>query len=395
MKKILTVFVLIATVTAIGLFAAELAGESVIGSVPNDKSNVGLTDIEVADTDTTAGDESTAAVSDYESSSETDATAGTEKEAEEATFGWVLSDGQLIISGTGEMPDWSYSSPAPWYEERDAVKSVSIEEGITTVGSYAFYDCSNLRTAELADSIVSIKTDAFTNCTGLEEICLPTHLVNIWSGAFAGCSTLTAIIIPDSTEWIGGGAFRGCSSLTSVSMSAETETGANAFEGCNGLADDEGRVIINDVLYEYVGEDTLVTVPDGIRTIAPYAFQGCDFIENISFPGTLRHIGYMAFSGCSSLTALVFPASLETIGLFSFSFCTNLKYVMFFGDCPEFTVVGEDIGMSTSYIYRENSPTLTIYYDSETEGWDDISHNFGTGDDIYVDFNTLCFRRSH
>ena len=132
-------------------------------------------------------------------------------------------------------------------------------------------------------------------------------------------------------------------------------------------------------------------MPDGICTIAPYAFEGCDFIENISFPDTLHHIGYMAFSGCSALTALVFPASLETIGMFSFSFCTNLKQVMFFGDCPEFTAVWEDVGMSTNSIYHENSPTLTIYYDSDTEGWDDISHDFGTRNDIYVDINTLDF----
>ena len=81
------------------------------------------------------------------------------------TFGtnlaWVLDDsGTLTITGTGPMPSWSYED-APWYTSRDKIKKLVISEGVTSIGSYAFYECNRLSGVSIPNSVTSISSTAF------------------------------------------------------------------------------------------------------------------------------------------------------------------------------------------------------------------------------------------
>ena len=86
---------------------------------------------------------------------------------------WTLDDqGVLTISGTGAMKEWYYgnSNRAPWYSQKDTIKAVVIESGVTTIGNYAFDQCSNLTSVSIPDSVVKIATDAFCSCINIENV---------------------------------------------------------------------------------------------------------------------------------------------------------------------------------------------------------------------------------
>lgn len=113
------------------------------------------------------------------------------------TLGW---DGTLRISGTGAMEDYTQGN-APWYEDKDSIKKVEIEEGVTTVGSFAFYNCTQLTEADLPDSLISIGTSAFENCTALTSIVIPDGVTAIGDYAFGDVtSDSLTIIYPENDE---------------------------------------------------------------------------------------------------------------------------------------------------------------------------------------------------
>ena len=93
---------------------------------------------------------------------------------------WTLSaDGVLTISGTGPMEDYLTPSDMPWAGVRDRIKSVVIEEGITTVGDDAFYASDNLTSVTLPESLRIIGNACFESCKALTSITIPDGVVSI------------------------------------------------------------------------------------------------------------------------------------------------------------------------------------------------------------------------
>ena len=102
---------------------------------------------------------------------------------------WTLdNDGTLWISGNGEIPDYGYSvseetwRDAPWYDCREYIKSVVIQDGVTTVGTRAFYDCINITSVRLPNTLKRLGAQVFWFCESLSSINLPERLEKIESG---------------------------------------------------------------------------------------------------------------------------------------------------------------------------------------------------------------------
>jgi len=135
---------------------------------------------------------------------------------------WELNNGTLTISGNGVMPDY-YScvwcgcgSFAPWYEYRDSIHTAIIETSITTIGSGALGDCSNLTSITIPNNIISIGEYAFYSCISLTSITIPNSVTTIGYGAFYNCTNLSSITIHSSVTVIDEYAFWRCTSLASI-----------------------------------------------------------------------------------------------------------------------------------------------------------------------------------
>ncbi|MBQ6499508.1 MAG: leucine-rich repeat domain-containing protein, partial [Ruminococcus sp.] len=126
---------------------------------------------------------------------------------------WTLDDnGVLTISGNGAMGD---DEPHPWGTN---ISKVIIEEGVTSIGDYAFFNCTGLTSVTIPDSVTRISECAFADCTGLTNVTIGNSVTIIDDEAFTGCTGLTSIDIPDSVTSIGWSAFAGCTGLTSVTI---------------------------------------------------------------------------------------------------------------------------------------------------------------------------------
>ena len=222
---------------------------------------------------------------------------------------WKLSnDGTLTISGTN-MPDYysSYSSKAPWLSQKDKIKKVVINNGVTNIGGGAFYECSNLTSISIPKSVKSIEIRAFWEC-GLTSVTLPNSVTSIEASAFSGCTALTSVTIPNSVTSIGKSAFLGCSSLTSVAIpNSVTSIGYDAFNGCAKLTSvtlsNSVTTIEEDTFYGCKSL-TSVTIPNSVTTIEDFAFAFCEKITSVTIPNSVTKIGNSVFWGCDALTSV-------------------------------------------------------------------------------------------
>lgn len=113
---------------------------------------------------------------------------------------WKLScDSVLTISGTGAMTNYQTLSPAPWWYKRYAIKTVIVNEGVTTLGTNAFSDCK-FTSVSLPNTLTSIPLSSFSNCKELISIVIPESVISIGAYAFAGCNSLTTITIPKGVK---------------------------------------------------------------------------------------------------------------------------------------------------------------------------------------------------
>lgn len=180
---------------------------------------------------------------------------------------WTLTeDGLLTISGTGAMDDFAWSS-APWKQFSESIKQVVIEDGVTSIGNHAFFECSSMTNITIPSGVTSIGSHAFYNCSGLKSITIPSGVTSIGDHAFWNCMSLKNITIPSGIRKIEPYTFWGCTSLTSITIpDGVVSIGNCAFESCNNLIS--------------------ITIPASVKTIDFWAFRGCDHLWHVLYKGT-------------------------------------------------------------------------------------------------------------
>ncbi len=295
---------------------------------------------------------------------------------------WNLSNGTLTISGFGTMTDYSdnSSSRAPWYSSRSSIKSIVIEDGVTSIGDYAFWYC-NLTSVTIPNSVTSIGSSAFFYCNDLISVTIPNSVTNIGESAFYNCSGLTSVTIGNSVTSIGNYAFDGCSGLTSVTIpNSVTSIGEYAFEGCSGLTSvtiGNSVTSIGDYAFSRCSGLTSVTIPNSVTSIGEYAFSGCSslpVVDNLRYADTYlveavdktlssytikegtKWIENRAFADCSSMTSVIIPNSVTSIGSSAFSRCNSLPVI-------------DNIRYADTYLVEAVDKSLSAYTIKEGTKW--------------------------
>jgi len=232
------------------------------------------------------------------------------------------STGALFINGSGSVATY------PWYLHKDTIKSVVIENGITSICDFAFYGHKNLVSVSIPESLTHIGGQAFQECGSLKRISLPQNLVSIGYGTFYKCTGLTDIKIPEGVTYIGDQAFQDCTGLESLTIPKNvTEIGDSAFCGCTGLKKltiEDGVARIGEQAFRQCKNITSVSVPKSVGKIGGYAFQECEKLSSLSLPQGLAAIGDGVFWNCTSLGSVELPQSITRIGNSAFAECAAL-----------------------------------------------------------------------
>ncbi len=280
---------------------------------------------------------------------------------------WSLDNGTLTISGTGDMYNSDMFDSTPWYGSLSSIKKVVIEQGVTSVGDYAFQECANLTSVTIPDSVTSIGDGAFYYCSGLTSVTIPDTVTSIGTDAFYGSGYYN-----NSTNWIDGilyidnclinakqeirqcsiknncrliaaSAFFGCYNLTSITIpAAVTSIGENVFSG-SGLTsinvDNQNQYYCSmggnlfdknkETLIKYAQgkEAESYTIPTGVTSIGDNAFAACRYLTSVTIPTGVTSIGDGAFDYCSELTSVTIPAGVTSIGGHAFSQCSRLTSI--------------------------------------------------------------------
>lgn len=252
------------------------------------------------------------------------------------------ASGTLTFSGEGAMENYqTMHFVAPWKEISNQIKKIVIENGVTSIGSNAFYQCSDMQaTLDLFDAkaLTSIGNNAFYGCkklTGSLEI--PDSVTEIGAEAFLDCNNLSGNFeLPEGLQSVGNDAFYNCYNLTGGLKLPDTVTsiGTGAFYNCANL---DGYLVLSSSLTKIPKiafnncvnlkvEDKLV-IPSSVTVIEDAAFARCSSLTgDLEIPDTVTSIGNNAFYGCSSLNGyLTLPSQLTVIPSCAFWNCSQLK----------------------------------------------------------------------
>ncbi|MBO5129001.1 MAG: leucine-rich repeat protein [Oscillospiraceae bacterium] len=235
---------------------------------------------------------------------------------------WTLDgNGVLTISGTGKMPYCGEEGEtAPWYAYKDSIKSVVIEEGVTSVGTMAFYCYSGLTSVTLPSTLQRIDTNAFTACD-IVRLEIPAGVVYLGAGSFADCEALEHVTLPCCTEYISMSAFSDCVNLSSIDMTAMDPYAPGSsiymFSRCDSLTDLSFYTAkaIGAEMFSGCDGFTVLEIPEGVESIGASAFKYCVNLTSVTMPSTLTEMGNWLFWGSDALTEIWFtgdaPACME------------------------------------------------------------------------------------
>ena len=227
----------------------------------------------------------------------------------------IITDCSTSVSGKLTIPDTLGGYP------------------VTSIGFWAFRDCTSLTAVTIPDSVTSIGDFVFENCSSLTAVTIGSGVTSIGGYAFEDTAyynnssnwengvlyigkylikakdTLSgSYTVKDGTRCIAGSAFAWCTSLTAVVIpDSVTSIGEGAFLNCTSL--------------------TGVTIPDSVTSIGSEAFWECDSLTAVVIGNGVTSIGYWAFYECTSLTAVTIPDSVTSIGYDAFKYCTNLQSI--------------------------------------------------------------------
>jgi len=338
----------------------------------------------------------------------------------------TLSGGTLKISGKGPMASWGYDAggdydvgdfPPPWSKYFTSISNVVIENGVTSIGDYAF-GCNhcggsqspNLKSVTIPNSVTTIGSNAFF-ATGLTSLTIPNSVTSIGPEAFSYCGSLSSVTIGSGLKSIASGVFSNCENLSSVTIGNGVKSiGDHMFEGLKSLTSVK---IPNGVTS--IGRDALsgtglisVAIPNSVTSIGTGAFEACEGLVSIevandnanyssengvlfnksktvllqypggkkgdyTIPNSITSIADNAFSYCYGLTSLTIPNSIASIGIRAFSHLRATSVISLNPTPPnikEGRSVFGNIKMKDVCLYV---PSSSIDAYRKAAGWNEIS----------------------
>lgn len=211
-----------------------------------------------------------------------------------------------------------------------ALTTVQFGSGLVSIPE-ALFEGTGLKTITLPESVTSIGPWAFANCTKLEQVSFPAGLTLIDLGAFENCTALTAVKLPKRLTKLGYEVFKNCSALKSVWIpkSLTNNGSGDGFKGCTALTDITFETGITKIAnYQFAGSPIKsITIPGTVTTVGMSAFSDCANLTAIDLPSSVTEIDGYAFEKCTGLTAVTLPKHLRKLGTYAFAGCTALKSV--------------------------------------------------------------------
>ena len=216
--------------------------------------------------------------------------------------------------------------------EGTGLKTITLPESVTSIGSWAFANCAKLEQVSFPAGLTSIDLCAFENCTALTAVTLPKRLTELGSEVFKNCSALKSVWIPKSLTDNGlGDGFKGCTALTDITFETGiTKIADRQFDGSPiksitipGTVTTVGMSAFSDC-----ANLTAIDLPSSVTEIDGYAFENCTALTAVTLPKHLRRLGTEAFFGCTALKSVFIPLSLQNASN-PFQKCTALTDVTF------------------------------------------------------------------
>ena len=208
------------------------------------------------------------------------------------------------------------------YPARKNDNSFTIPNSVTSIGDYAFTNCSSLTSVIIPNSVTSIGNSAFWHCNELTSVTIPNSVTSIGDYAFTGCIGLISVIIDENVEEIGKNIFSACSSLEEIIVSSNNEK----FSSENGALFNKDKTIL--IKYPEGKNDKSFIIPNSVTSIGDEAFKYCSVLSSVVIPTSVTSIGNSAFSDCSGLTEVIIPTSVTSIGEATFWGCSGLTEVI-------------------------------------------------------------------
>ena len=244
---------------------------------------------------------------------------------------WYTSNNGSVI-----IPDATYGFGANiisnTYENGQGV--ITFDGEITSIGHWAFRNCTSLTSVTIPDSVTSIGVEAFSNCTSLTSVTIPDSVTKIEGHAFMDCTSLTSVYISDLSAW--------CKIIFAINTpSSPLYYGAKLYLNGSELTD--------------------ITIPSDITEIKDYTFRGCTSLTSVTIPDSVTSIGFQAFYKCTSLTSVKIGNGITLIGESAFFCCTSLKSATIPDSVTEIGVGAFEYCTSLTSITIPNSVTSIGY----------------------------------
>ena len=233
-----------------------------------------------------------------------------------SSLDWSLTQGGVLtISGNGAIPDYSQGDSLPWSSSEINVSTIHIEDGVTSIGDFAFYNSTAL-SVYIPDSVTSIGQHAF-NGSSLLSVTIPGSVETIGNSAFRNCANLTSATVSEGVKFIEDQAFRACTSLAYIDFPASIESvGTSAFTSCTEMVsvrfksgNKNSKVALGDSLFMQCGNLMSVTLPLTTDSIGDSMFSSCHRLPSLYIPATIQSISDNAFTSCISLSTISFGGS--------------------------------------------------------------------------------------
>ena len=196
------------------------------------------------------------------------------------------------------------------------ITSVTIPNGVTTIGFSAFNGCIKLEKIKFSSNLDTVCENAFNNTKWFNN--QSNGLVYVGKVAYKYKGDMprnTKITVKSDTVSISESAFKDCANLTAILIpSSVKHIDKYAFYNCQGL--------------------TKLNFNDGIERIENDAFGSCEKLTSVNFSETLKSIGAFAFVECKKLSEITIPQSVTSVGEYAFSGCENLASVTVSDDLP-------------------------------------------------------------